>query len=208
MYSRKHYLGVLGEAKKQLAGADMSARASACGYAVRKNTTGGVEIEVEYLGKHFRLDPAGLDAVSGGGRPMPLLMRIVVLHYLNGSGQPPLTGELVPLKKITELESYGPTIRWRTEDILVRAFGARPALLRETSERLGGAAVEIGDAGARLFPLPRVPMVISVNGEEEGIPADATVFYDKSITSVLPLEDAVVLAEIVSHKLANAARAV
>jgi len=63
-----------------------------------------------------------------------------------------------------------------------------------------------GDAAARLFPLPRLPIVIVINKSEEGLPAAANLMYDRSATDLLPLEDLVVLAELVSHKLSNVAK--
>jgi hypothetical protein len=205
MYTRTHYKEVLEEAKGRLAGAAAAERARACGWNARQ-FGGETKICMDYLGKEFLLDPATLETTSKDGRPMPLLARIVALHYLLASGSFPISGELVSLRKIPELECYGTTIKWRTEDVLVRAFGARPGLIRDAAVRAGGSPLDRGDAAVRLFPLPRVPMVIVINGEEDGIPAAAAIFYDRSVTSLLPLEDAVVLAELVSHKLANISR--
>jgi hypothetical protein len=203
MYSRKHYLELLEDAGKQLCGSDIEARAAACGFQVRENPVSGKEIIIDYFNRRFRSAIIDIVPADDGGRPMPLQIRIIALHYLISAGTHPVTGEFIPLKKIPGLENYGGVIKRRSEDVLVRAFGDKPALLKETVVRLGGAPVDIGDAAGRLFPLPRIPILAVFSSAEENIPAYATLMFDRSATSLLPLEDLVVLAEIVSHKLSN-----
>jgi hypothetical protein len=202
MYSRKHYLSVLKEAEDSLAQLDLM-RARACGFGVRKVEGGGEGFTFECLGKLYTISADAREVRSADGRPMPLIMRVVVLHYLLRGGAAGFAGEYAPLKDMPGLELYACVIQRRSEDVLARAFGPAPELLKPAAARLGGLPVSMGDAAARLFPLPKIPMVVFVNGPLEEIPANAGTLFDRSAPELLPLEDLVVLAEIVSHKLVN-----
>jgi hypothetical protein len=204
MYSRKHYLEVLKEAEEKLLLYNIESRARVCGFSQR-DTPGGNEISFDHLGTEFKVILSGREIHIESEREMPLIMRVIVLHHLLEAGAAPLSGELAPLKDFPGLESYGATIRRRTEAILARSLGDAPERLIAAATLLGGASVLMGDAAARLFPLPRVPVVVVVNAAEEGLPASANLLYDRSAASLLPLEDMVVLGELISRKLANVA---
>jgi len=203
-YSREHYLKVLEEARVDLEGVDFRKRAGVCGFDYRESD-GGAQLNFVSLGVDYTIDLEKLDIMSEDGRVMPLQMRIVVLHFLKRENPVALTGELMPLTRFPELVNYAPVIRRRSEEILERRFADRPDLLPPAVEKLGGQVLDMADASGRLLPLPQLPVTFTVYESEPGLPGEATVMFDESAPKMLHLEDLVVIAELLSHKLVNVA---
>lgn len=203
MYTRKHYYGLFLEARERVGALDIRGMARDAGFKVAESGAGEVDITFDSLGKRYRLALPEVDILNERGGVMPLIMRVVALHYLLNAGPFNLTGELVSLRKFPDLESYGPTIKWRSEDVLARTFGDSPGKFAEAAAAAGGVALDIGDAAARVYPLPMLPMTIVINGGDEEFPPEATVMYDRSAPKFLHPEDLVALAELVSRKLSN-----
>lgn len=181
---------------------DAAERAEACGFEISED---GKTLYMNSLGRKYSIDPANWDMRMPGGRPMPLQVRILTMHYIKNAPKVWRTGELSPLRKLPGLEMYGPVVSRRSENILVKAFGDEPETLFDVLEKVGGEKVDMGDAGAKFIVLPKMPMTIMIHGAEPGLPAEASVMMDSRSGDVLHLEDLVVMAEILSHKLANLA---
>lgn len=202
MYSRKHYLKVFEEAKESMGAVDAAERAAACGF---RHGADGASLEFSAMGRDFTIDTRSWDMRSPDGRPMPLQHRILALHYIKNVPSSWPAGELSALKKLPGLEMYGPVVARRSEDILVKSFGDEPELLYPVMEELGGEKIDMGDAAARFAVLPKMPMTVVIHGAEPGLPAEALVMIDTSAGKILHLEDLVVMAELLSHKMANVA---
>ena len=204
-YSRKHYLAVLEESKKELEGTDAAEKARLCGFEFEE-TEEGPRMFFISLGVQYEIDPVTWEIRRvAGGRVMPLQMRIVTLHYIKRAAGVPLKGELIPLTKFPELMNYGPVIRRRSENILSRCFADNPELFFPALEKLGGERINMGDAAGRFHQLPLLPVVVVVHESEPGLPGEAIVMMDASAPEMMHLEDLVVLAELLSHKLASVA---
>ena len=80
-------------------------------------------------------------------------------------------------------------------------FGSNPELIIDAGKRLGGEPAEFGDASIRLQALPRLPMVIAIWQGDDEFPANASILFDKSISSHLPLDVTLDLTNAVVRKL-------
>ncbi|MDI6824912.1 MAG: DUF3786 domain-containing protein [Bacillota bacterium] len=151
--------------------------------------------------------PGQQDRAAGGeAAEVPQWLAILTLHYLNGAGGEPLTGELIPFRDLPGGRVYDSNFEKRVRARLVRAFSHQPALLLEVAARLGGEAVDMGDAGVRLVTFPRVPLWLVLWAADEEFPPGANVLFDSSVRSYLCTEDAVVLCEQVTSELIKMVR--
>ncbi len=207
MYSRKHYLEVLENARESLKGENLVERASACGFGERKKPGGGHTFIFDSLGSKYELDAEAFEIKNLRGGVMPLIMRGVALHHLLHARRAPITGDFIPLRELPGLEPYSPVITRRIIAPLDLAFGDAPSLLDSAAAALGGASrVNPSGAAAVLFPFPMLPVFISVSAQTCGVPSSATVLFDASAPLFLPLEDIVVLAELTARKIALRSR--
>ena len=71
---------------------------------------------------------------------------------------------------------------------IVRRYGNdAPGFLRKGFE-LGGEQLDFGDASLRLFPFPRVPVVLLLWTEDEEYPARADLLFDSTCSGHLPMD--------------------
>lgn len=191
-----------GRAWEQLDGIDWPAQLERC--AARQS---GDAVEIDFFNLVARVD---LDArritFSGSGVEMPIWERILVLHYLASTALLPPPGELIDFQQVPAGGFYFQAYRSRTRVPLAKVFGGEPGLLLAAGRTLGGEAAEFGDAGVRLWPLPRVPVVALVYTADEEFPASGNLLYESSITAYLCTEDIAVLGGQVVGRLVSRAR--
>jgi hypothetical protein len=60
--------------------------------------------------------------------------------------------------------------------------------LHQTSAQLDAERYEFGDASIRLFMLPRLPLTIVIWGRDEEFEARASILFDQTAASQLPLD--------------------
>ena len=73
-------------------------------------------------------------------------------------------------------------------DKLIKAFGTRPALLKEAIESLKAEEYSFGDASARITVLPRIPLLFVTWGSNDEFDASASILFDKTASEHLPLD--------------------
>lgn len=161
-------------------------------------------IGLTFLGRPLLVTfPEGRVTFRAGGAEVPQWLAILTLHYLNGARGAALAGELVPFRDLPGGRVYDANFEKRVRARLVRRYARQPALLVEAGRRLGGEAVDMGDAGVRLLAFPRVPLWVVLWAADEEFPAQANVLFDASIGSYLCTEDVVVLCEQVVSEMIN-----
>ncbi len=133
---------------------------------------------------------------------------LVVLHYLLEASPLALSGKWVSEKDIPggELFFRGPH-QFPTGPLL-KLFGRDRELFRKAAESLGGAPVPMGDAAYRLWPLPRVPILVVLwEGDDEFEPAMHVRFDETVSMQLLTLDTIFALVNVVSRNLRGAAKA-
>ena len=174
-----------------------------CPAPARAGTPAGA-IGLTFLGRPLVVTfPDGRVTFPDAGAEAPQWLAILTLHYLNGAGGAALTGELVPFRDLPGGRVYDANFEKRVRARLVRRYARQPALLVEAGRRLGGEAVDMGDAAVRLLAFPRVPLWVVLWAADEEFPAQANVLFDASIGSYLCTEDVVVLCEQVVSEMVN-----
>jgi hypothetical protein len=71
---------------------------------------------------------------------------------------------------------------------LEEAFGDNPDVLHQVSAKLDAKRCEYGDASICLYMLPRLPLTIVIWGRDEEFEARASILFDQTAASQLPLD--------------------
>ena len=160
------------------------------------------KIVIDYLNQpcHITIPDAEI-SLENSKIEVPLKDKILMLHYFTSAKGTPPTGILINFKQLPGGLSYFPAFSQRTINPFVKHFGQKPALLIDTSEKLGGYKTEQGDISATINAFNHVPITFALwRGDEEFSPSGA-VLFDANISDYLPTEDVTVLCETVVWRL-------
>jgi len=177
---------------------DMKERCARSG--ARWNAEEGVA-EVDFLNCIYRVHTPKFEVVLADGEEASIREKILLLHYLQTASGAPLSGEWIAFTQVPGGELYLGNFRARSVDRLVRSFDGREQELVAGAEALGGRPGEFGDVSAVLRVLPRVPVAVVFWRGDDEFPPSGDVLFDAKIGDYLPLEDMVVLAEMVVTRL-------
>ncbi len=136
---------------------------------------------------------------------LPLVEKILVLHYLLGAGQAPTRGELVAFKNLPGAAFYEGPYRKRGPERIAARFAADVRRLPEAARPLGGSPAELGDVSVRIPVLPKIEAVVVLYAADEELPAEASILFSDTIVNFLPLEDVAVLSGVIASRLGKAA---
>jgi len=116
------------------------------------------------------------------------LEQLCILAYLiNARDLPPanklVSGETLPGGQFFFRGQHGlPTKK------LEEVFGSNPEVLHKVSAQLDAERCEYGDASIFLYILPRLPLTIVIWGRDEEFEARASILFDQTAASQLPLD--------------------
>jgi hypothetical protein len=189
-------------AKERLAGTeDINALCQKSGACCETSGANRI-ISLEYLNYTYNIIlPEVSITIADSSETVPVRDRILILHYLLTAKGTPLTNTQITFKELSEGIVYFRTFYQRTIKHIVTAFSQNPAKLIEAGEKLGGGKADFGDAAVTINALPRVPITFVVWRGDEEFGAEGNVLYDSTITDYLPVEDIIVLSEVVTWKL-------
>ncbi|MCG8401595.1 MAG: DUF3786 domain-containing protein [Firmicutes bacterium] len=145
---------------------------------------------VPFLGRNYRVyHPGGLvEPVDVEGN-VPPAHRIVLLHYLVHCGPREVEGAAMSYRELPGGSSYIGPFTDRTVKPLVAIFGDKPALLVEAAQKLGGAAIDLGDTAVTVPVLPKIPITFILWAGDDEFPASGNVLFDVSASAHLHTED-------------------
>ena len=158
--------------------------------------------ELLFLGRLYQVRPPEFDVVLvAEGEEAPIREKILLLHYLQTASGAAPAGEWIAFEQVPSGELYLGNFKARSVDRLARAFGGREEMLVEVAGEIGGNRAEHGDVSVELRPLPQVPVLLVLWRGDDEFPAAGNLLFDARVTEYLPLEDMVVLAEMVATRL-------
>lgn len=162
---------------------------------------GDGSIHDELTGKPFTID-------YQRRRIIPQAIMYVLSAYAEAEHRQP-TGELMSARQIRGGRFYSGS-NTTTKARLVEVFGREPASERlvEAARLLGGEESPLGnwDHSVSINPLPLVPCFIAVNAEDEEFPAEAAVYFDRSIEAYFDMEQVNFLTILTVERLVDAHR--
>ena len=130
------------------------------------------------------------------------LLTTILTHYTESTHKP-LKGNLVKYNKFPGGFAYESALNKRALEPIADFFGQNPSDLTKAAELLGGRKLYHGDAAVEIEALKGIPLTFTVWAAEE-YHASATLLYDQTANSYVPVEDLAVLAELTSERLAEA----
>jgi len=168
----------------------------------------GKALRIPFLDRVFRLSHPSLqfEDVTDSRKEVPIQEQILILHYLQADRAEPPSGDWVAYREIPGAGFYFSAFLKRAVDPLKKAFGANIPGFTRAAARLGGVAVEFGDAGFDFRVFPNVPMRLILHAGDDEFPAEAAILFDRGIERVLSSEDIAWLAGMVVYRLIGLSR--
>ncbi|GAB4347426.1 MAG: DUF3786 domain-containing protein [Candidatus Abyssubacteria bacterium] len=158
-------------------------------------------IVVPFLADRYLVDVGARKVLFESGAELYPFLTVLILHYLVGVDERPLTGEWISFREFEGGDVYIAAFTNRTLNPLKKAFGDRPELLVPASEPLGAERIEFGDVGLRVPVFPKVPLAVIVWRGDEEFPPEANVLFDKTAKSILDTEDLAICGALTVSKL-------
>jgi hypothetical protein len=138
---------------------------------------------------------------SSSGKPVSLVTRVLLLHYLLRADGHRLTAEWASYKDLPGGLHYAHVIGRRVSEPILRRFGRRAGRFQEIGLSLNGRPAGVGDGSFILQALPRVPVQYVLWEGDDEFPPSIQILFDTSVVHYLPLEDIVVLAQLTTGRL-------
>jgi hypothetical protein len=167
----------------------------------------GEGLLVPYFGQQRRvLWPEVRVTPENEARELPLTEQILILHYLVHASGEPLSGTTIDFRQVPEGSFYWSAFVSRAKKPLLETFGHDLELYLQVASTLGGEPQPLGDAAARFWAFPMVPVTHVLWRGDEEFPPEANILFDATIPRYLPTEDIAALAGASVYRLMGAAR--
>jgi hypothetical protein len=172
-------------------------------------------IYIDLLGETFMVKERGKEITASSGREVNISEKILLLHYLITADGAPLQREEITLENIPGASFYYPTYKARTIDLIINKFAQAPSKFITSAKNMGFNLIKQGESN-RLRSLVLSNVLISfvfwspaanpevtpdlASGGAEDL-SNLKILYDKNITHYLPLEDIIIITELVTHRI-------
>jgi hypothetical protein len=121
-------------------------------------------------------------------KPATFLEELCLLAYLINAKETPLANKLVRGEALPGGQFFFRGVHKLPVEKLEKTFGERPQVLLEASEQFNAQKCEFGDASILLYILPRLPLTIVIWRGCEEFEARASVLFDQTASSQMPLD--------------------
>ena len=121
-------------------------------------------------------------------REAPFLVQLCILAYLLNARELPLSGKLVTAEKLEAGQFFFRGPHLLPTQKLEESFGENPDLLYTATELLDSRKRTYGDASVEILVLPRLPLIFVIWGSDEEFNARASILFDDTASSQLPLD--------------------
>ena len=163
----------------------------------------GREIRLAFFGSRVQLRITSGNSIEFAPSDLPLVEKILILHYLLAREGKSTKGQMVAFKNLPGAAFYDPTYQKRGPRRIARRYGENVAAFREACRNLGWHEEQLGDASFRFDILPKIGGLVVMHAADEEFPAEANILFDDEIVNFLSLEDAAVLAGLIATRLAK-----
>jgi len=137
--------------------------------------------------------------------PVEFLEQLCILAYLINAQDLPLADKLVGAESLQGGQFFFRGLHSLPTEKLKNAFGNCTEVLHRISAQFDAERCEFGDASIRLYVLPRLPLTIVIWRRCEEFDARASMLFDQTAASQLPLDALLAAANLTVEALAKAA---
>lgn len=159
------------------------------------------EFILPFLNEEYRIKYPYGDVYRPGGRDVPLVNKILILHYLNSSKGVPLRNRWISFKELPFGQIYIDPFYNRAIRPLISFFGEKPECMIDAGRALGGREGEIGDVSVVIPAFPLVPVAYVIWKGDDEFPPSGNILFDESAPDHLPTEDYAVLASAIVFEM-------
>jgi hypothetical protein len=186
----------------KLAGLDLGERADLLGFTVEAG-----EAVIPLYGLPHGVSPAGVKDPDGA-QPLHSVSVVLCQYLLLAPSTAPAGGsEWVTFKDFRDAAPFVDGFVNNSERAIARSFAGRLDTLRDACRALGGTAPDLDvsyQLRMRFDALPRVPVVLLYNDEDEEFPAEATILFERRAERFLDMECLAILGWMLADRLAEA----
>ena len=136
--------------------------------------------------------------------PATFIEELCLLAYLINAKEIPLANKLVKGETLPGGQFFFRGVHKLPIEKLETAFGEDPQILLDVSEQFNAEKCEYGDASISLYILPRLPLTIVIWRGDEEFEARASILFDQTAGSHLPLDALLASVNLVVDGLINA----
>lgn len=166
-----------------------------------KDVCRAASVQVDAVSGAYRVASYGMEflvsarerSIAGNAQGSEVLLqrlgeffRLSLLWYLVSAKDIPCTGRLTRIEHIKGGEAFSRGSHVLPLGKLAGKYGNNKDGFIEKGKRLGGEVQNYGDAAVRLYPFPRVPVVLTLWLADEEFPARADLLLDSSCDLQLP----------------------
>ncbi|MGR3319557.1 MAG: DUF3786 domain-containing protein [Candidatus Anammoxibacter sp.] len=190
---------------EQLANRDPEDMASNTGSAFDKSNN---VLKLKYMSGIYHIYYQDGKIVTPDGDVLKdTVLMTLLLHYLINENGGPITGTHISFREIPGGGAiYDSAYQKRVIKPLIETFGNNSGLLLETAKKFDGKKSNYGDVSVTVNVFHSVPVTYIIwFGDEEFSPS-ATILFDESISSYLPVEDIVIMAGLATYTLIKEAK--
>jgi hypothetical protein len=137
--------------------------------------------------------------------PAAFIEELCTLAYLINSQNLPPAGKLTPVQALPGGQFFFRGPHKLNTDKLEATFGQNPEQLYNVIDRFSAKKYKFGDAAIELYILPRVALTIVIWRGDDEFPARASILFDQTAASQLPLDALWAAANLTIKKLIEAA---
>ena len=120
--------------------------------------------------------------------PATFIEELCLLAYLINAKEIPLANKLVKGETLPGGQFFFRGVHKLPIEKLEKAFGVHPQTLLDVSEKFNAQKCEYGDASISLYLLPRLPLTIVIWRGDEEFEARASILFDQTAASHMPLD--------------------
>jgi hypothetical protein len=136
--------------------------------------------------------------------PAGFLEQLCLLAYLINVKELPPANKFVKVENLPSGQFFFRGLHSLPTEKLEEVFGNSPESLYEVSERFDAKRCEFGDASIELYVLPRIPLKIVIWRNDEEFDARASILFDQTAGTHMPLDALGALANLAVEALVKA----